>query len=61
MGEAWSWGNVRRHFASYLQLPVGAFREQHDQEILERDHPNLHCTSSELDSDGILDGSTSRE
>ena len=38
MGEARSWRDKSRHFASKIQLSIGCFREQRDHKILQRDH-----------------------
>ena len=38
VGEARSWRNESRHFASKIELPIGRFREQRDHQILQRDH-----------------------
>ena len=39
--EARSRRDVGGHFPRELQLPIGAFREQHDHQVLERDNANL--------------------
>lgn len=38
--EAGPWRDVRRHFTREFHLPVGAFRQQHDHQVLERNESN---------------------
>jgi len=39
--EAWSRGDVGRHFASKIERLVGRICQKRNDEILERDYPNL--------------------
>ena len=38
--ETGSWRDVSRHLTREFQLPIGAFREHHDHQILKCDHPD---------------------
>jgi hypothetical protein len=40
MGEAWPRRDVGCHFTSKVQLPIGPFCEQHNHQVLQRDHAN---------------------